>query len=66
MVQVRLRCAISPEPLRWTASLKTQLLVYNYVYVQYFVFPTAWKKGRVPARKKALLMREIHPKGHFC
>ena len=33
MVQARLRCAISPEPLRWTASLKTQLLVYNYVYV---------------------------------
>ena len=30
------------------------------------VFRTAWKKGRVLARKRALLMREIHPKGHFC
>ena len=29
-------------------------------------FPTALKKGRVLARKGALLMREIHPKGHFC
>ena len=32
----------------------------------YVVFPTARKKGRVLARKRALLMREIHPKGHFC
>ena len=31
----------------------------------HLVFPTARKKGRVLARKWALLMREIHPKGHF-
>ena len=33
--------------------------------VKNIVFPTAYKKGRVLARKGALLMREIHPKGHF-
>ena len=30
------------------------------------VIPTARKKGRVLARKRALLMHEIHPKVHFC
>ena len=30
------------------------------------VFPHSLKKGQGAGQKRALFMREIHPKGHFC